>query len=422
MHDAGLMNMRTNLVATAATTALILGTLVAPAQAASARGHSASTRSVPQGFAGVTMDPWEMKRDRIDVNAEMQRAAAAGVETVRFPIYWFDLQHYENGSFNWTALDEFIGAAARAHMGLMANLLGAPRWAADPRYLDGSTSVTLTIPRDPNEFAAFASAVVSRYKPGGQFWVNNPSLTRPNFRYWQVWNEPDFTRFWPQHLGERQTVKIGRKKVTSSDFRFAPTYLELLRPASAAIRAADPTAKIMLGSMTNLAWESFSRLYKAGGKSLVASGLFDAVGLNIFTSTPANLMTSVSKTRAILKANGDGGAPIALTEYSWSSSKGITFPDMKVSYINVTKAKQASNLTTAFSLLQRNRSALGIDSLYWYSWATPDSGTATTWDYTGLRGYPNGTPTDKPALVAFSKVALAAEGCTAKTFADSCRP
>ena len=412
--------MRTRVIATAAV--LTLGVSAASAQAAPTKAHKASVRSVPQGFAGVTMDPWEMKRDRIDVNTEMQRAAAAGVESVRFPIYWFDLQHYENGSFNWAALDEFIGAAARAHMGLMANLLGAPRWAADPKYLDGSTAVTLTIPRNPNEFAAFASAVVSRYKPGGQFWVNNPSLTRPHFRYWQVWNEPDFTRFWPQHLGERQTVKIGRKKVTSSDFRFAPTYLELLRPTSAAIRAADPTAKIMLGSMTNLAWESFSRLYKAGGKSLASSGLFDAVGLNIFTSTPANLVSAISKTRAILKANGDGAAPIALTEYSWSSSKGITFPDMKVRYINVTQAKQASTLTTAFSLLARNRASLGLDSIYWYSWATPDSGTVTNWDYTGLRGYPNGTPKDKPALIAFSKAALAAEACKAKTFADSCQP
>lgn len=420
MHHAGSMSMRTQVTAAIAATALVLGVSGANASAASVRGHAAAVRTVPHGFAGVTMDPWEMKRDGLDVNSEMQRAAAAGVESVRFPIYWFDLQRYENGSFNWSDLDEFIGAAARVHMNLIPNLLGAPRWAADPRYLDGATAVTLTIPRSPAEFASFASTVVSRYRAGGQFWIDHPELKRPDFRYWQVWNEPDFARFWPQHLGERQTVKIGKKNVSSTDFRFAPSFLALLRPTSAAIRAADPTAKILLGSMTNLAWESFGRLYKAVGKSLFESHLFDAVGINIFASTPAKLVAAISKTRGVLKSNGDGAAPIALTEYSWSASKGITFPDMKVSYITVTKAKQASNLSSAFSLFAANRAALGIDSTFWYAWATPDTGTSTVWDYSGLRGYPNGTATDKPALGAFSAAALSAEGCHSKTVADSC--
>ena len=402
--------MRAQIIVAAAALAI---SVASPAQAATGRTMS-------QGFAGVAMDPWSMKRDGIDVNAEMQRAARAGVESVRFPVYWFDLQHYENGAFNWTALDEFITAAANAHMGLIPDLLGAPRWAADPRYVGPSSVVTITIPRDPHEFAAFASRVVSRYKAGGQFWENNPSLVRPTFHYWQIWNEPDFTRFWPQHLGEKQTVTVKGKKTSSTDFRFAPTYLELLRPTSAAIRAADPSVKIMLGSMTNLAWDSFNRLYKAGGKSLFTSHLYDAVALNIFTSTPANLITAISKTRAVLKANGDGVAPIALTEYSWASAKGITFPDMKLRYIAGTKASQATSLTSALSLLARNRTKLGIDSAFWYSWITPDSGADTIWDYSGLRGYPTGTPADKPALQAFSKLALAAEGCKTKSVADSC--
>lgn len=382
---------------------------------------AAATRKVPFGFAGVTMDPWEMKRDGLDIQTEVNRAAAAGVESIRFPIYWFDVKPYQNGNYDWRAVDEFVAAAARARVALLPDLLGAPKWAADSRYGGPGSVVTLTIPRDPEEFAAFARDTVTRYRQGGQFWNDNPTLVRPEFRYWQVWNEPDFTRFWPQHLGERQTVTVAGKRTTSSDFRFAPTYLALLRPTSAAIRAADPTAKIMLGSMTNLAWDSFARLYKAGGKGLGKTAkLFDAVGINIFTSKPSSLVTAFAKTRSALSAYGDSSLKLALTEYSWTSAKGIEFADMKLRYIIGSQSDQATNLKAAFGLLVTNRLKYNLDSGYWYSWATPDSGSSSVWDYSGLRGYPNGTAQDKPALLSYSTAALAAEGCAAKVVADSC--
>jgi hypothetical protein len=385
-------------------------------------GASAATRKVPQGFAGVAIDPWELNREGVSVSAELNRAASAGVESVRFPIYWFDLQPYRGGSYTWRALDEFFTAAGRVHMALTPNLIGAPKWAADPRYIGGSSQVTMPIPKDPNEFAKFASDVVSRYKPGGTFWADNPSLNQPTIRSWQIWNEPDFTRFWPQHLGETQTVTVAGKRVTSKDLRFAHSFLQLLRPTSAAIRAADPNAKIMLGSFTNIAWDSVARFYKAGGKSLGKSGLYDSIGLNFFTSKPSSLVTAISKTRSALRSFGDSQIPITLSEYSWTSAAGITFPDMKLRYIAMSSKAQATNLTSAFSSLVSNRAKLGIDSTYWYSWATPDKGNSTIWDYSGLRAYGTGKVVDKPALAAFSKVALAAEGCRWKLQADSCSP
>ena len=385
-------------------------------------GASASVRKAPQGFVGVAMDPWRLKRDGVDLQTELTRAASAGVESVRFPVYWFDLQPYRGGSYNWRALDEFFTAAGSVHMSLIPDFIGAPSWAADPRHIGGSSPVTMPIPKDPNEFAKFTADVVTRYKPGGSFWANNPSLDQPTIRYWQIWNEPDFTRFWPQHVGESQTVTVAGKTVTSKDLLFAPTFLQLLRPTSAAIREADPQAKIMLGSFTNIAWDSVARFYKSGGKSLGKSGLFDAIGLNIFTSKPSSLVTAISKTRAALKSGGDSSLPISLSEYSWTSAAGVAFPDMKMKYIAVSRTAQAATLTAAFNLLVANRAKLGIDSAYWYSWATPDTGNSTIWDYSGLRAYGSGKVVDKPALTAFSKVALAAEACRLKRLADACLP
>ena len=383
---------------------------------------AAGARKVPEGFAGATIDPWELNRDGVDVKAELARAASAGVESVRFPVYWFDLQPYRGGGYRWKPLDDFFTAAGSVHVSLIPDFIGAPGWAADPRYIGGSSQVTMPIPKQPSEFANFAADVVSRYKPGGSFWADNPSLTRPAIRYWQIWNEPDFTRFWPQHVGESQTVVVAGKRITSKDLMFAPSFLQLLRPTSAAIRAADPQAKIMLGSFTNIAWDSVARFYKSGGKALGKSGLYDAIGLNIFTSKPASLVTAISKTRGALRTTGDAQIPISLSEYSWTSAAGITFPDMKMRYIAMSPKAQASNLTSAFNSLAANRAKLGLDSTYWYSWATPDTGKSTIWDYSGLRSYGTGKVVDKPALAAFSKAALAAEGCRWKEFADACLP
>lgn len=366
------------------------------------------------------MDPWELNREGIDIEQEMTVAAASGVESVRFPIYWFDLQPYRGGSYQWGPLDEFIAAAARHRIALSPTLLGAPRWAADPRYGIPGSEVTITIPADPAAFAGFASTVVSRYRAGGAFAIANPDLPKLKINHWQVWNEPDFRRFWPQHAGQKQTVKIGSRYYSSTTYMFAPTYLALLRATTAAIRAADPTAKVMLGSMTNMAWDSFNRLYRAGGKGLGKSRLFDLVGLNIFTSKPSSLPLAASKVRAVLKANLDGSIPIVFTEYSWASSKGVTFPDPKMNYISLTPTIQASNLGAAFDLFVRNRTKYGLAGAYWYSWATPNRGATSIWDYSGLRGFPNGTSVDKPALKTFRTKALAAAGCKWKVVGDAC--
>jgi len=394
------------LLAVATSAALAL-----PAQAA---------RKVPQGFIGAAMDPWELKRDGVDVNRELAIAAQSGVETIRFPIYWFDLQPYRGGSFRWESLDDFIAAAARNRLSLAPVLLGAPRWASDPRYAVPGSEVTMTIPADPNQFAEFASQVVGRYRAGGPFAQANPTLPPVSVRGWQVWNEPDFRRFWPQHAGEKQTVKIGSRYYSSTTFMFAPTYLKLLRPTSAAIRAADPSAKVMLGSMTNVAWESFARLYRAGGKGLGKAKLFDSVGINIFASKPSSLTAAASKVRSTLKANLDGSLPIVFTEYSWASSRGVAFVDPKMNYISLTPAAQATNLGLAFDLFTKNRIKSGIGGAYWYSWATSDKGNTSIWDYSGLRGYPTGVPRDKPALAAFKRKALAAAGCRWKAVANAC--
>ena len=377
----------------------------------------AAGRTIPHGFAGVAFEPWQMARQGISPEAELSLAVASGVESVRFPIYWSHLQPREGTPYDWAALDRFMEAAARLRVAVLPTLLGAPRWAADQRYSGPSSRLRVLVPASAEAFARFSSAVVERYRSSSSFWTDgrDAPLTPVKVKAWQVWNEPDISIFWPQHYGECQVPLVGRTCPQSTDLRFAPSYLDLLRQTSSAIKSADPTAKVMLASLTNLSWLSLERVYRAGGK-----GLFDIAAINAFTSTPSNLIRTIARFRVSLAKYGDSRVPLSLTEYSWSASRSVKLADARMGFISVSPTQQSRNLSAAFGLLTRNRARYRLTDTYWYTWASAWSGTDSAWSYSGLRNWATPAPSGTPALRSFSTAALAAEGCKKKLLADSC--
>ena len=391
----------------------------------------ASARSVPQGFFGVDMDPWTLMRNGHDINYELSTAAASGVESVRIPLYWFDVQPYSSiervpagtlpamtpapdggAPSRWGNLDTFVTAAANRGIRILPIIIGAPQWAADTRW-----DKTLKIPSDPATYARFSAALVNRYGSNGTFWTSNPSITKTPITTWQIWNEPDIDRYWPQHLGETQTVSVNGRVKRVKGLNFAPTYTVLLRAARAAIKQADPSAQVMLASMTNKAWYSLKLLYASG-----ARGNFDEVGANVFSKTPANLITAIKEIRSTMAANGDSRLPYSATEYSWSSSVGAIPLTAHMGWLVTSVTNQAKNAGAAMDLFIRYRSTLKLKGTYWYTWASDDSGTDSVWDYAGMRKVGVSSVSSKPVLATFAKKALAAEGCARKAVATSCAP
>jgi hypothetical protein len=104
-----------------------------------------------------------------------------------------------------------VQATALAGLDLLPVLVRAPAWAAGGDDREGA------VPTDPQTYAAFVTAMVRRYGRGGAYWAENPAVPSRPVRQWQVWNEPDQTRYW-----------VGQP--------WAPTYVRLLKPAYAAIR------------------------------------------------------------------------------------------------------------------------------------------------------------------------------------------
>jgi len=93
------------------------------------------------------------------------------------------------------------------------------------------------------DYGDFVEFVVRRYSPMG---VN----------HYEIWNEPNHPYFWPSGVS-------------------ASSYTEMLRAGSVAVRAANPSATVVLGGLSKSDSAYMSALYAAG-----AGPLFDAAAIH----------------------------------------------------------------------------------------------------------------------------------------------
>jgi hypothetical protein len=126
---------------------------------------------------------------------------AGGFAWVRQRFAWADIEPTP-GDFRWESWDAIVAGAAARDLRLLAVLDAAPDWAGTPP--------------EPADFAAFAAAFAARY---------GDTLT-----YYQIWHNPNLGDSWGGYAN-------------------AENYAALLSAAATAIRAADPDARIVLGSL-----------------------------------------------------------------------------------------------------------------------------------------------------------------------------
>ena len=360
------------------------------AWAALPAGGAAAARQVPQGFLGVVV-AGPMAEPGFDVAPEFGAMARAGMESVRFPVYWSLTQPSADGPLDFSAPDRLIGGAAARGLRVLPSVLRTPTWA---RKRPGDVA---SPPRNPATYAAFMTALVHRYGPGGDFWRAHPELPASPIRAWQVWNEPGQTFYW-------------------SDRPFAPGYVRLLAAARAAIKSADPGARVVLAGLNSgygyLSWTDLAKVYAAGGRSL-----FDVAAQHPFSRLAVNVIRSIRLFRGVMNAHGDRRKQIVVSELSWPSAQGAT----RLRYgFEVTERAQASRIAQVLPLLARLRRTLGIAGVYWYTWLSPPLGSAQPFDYAGLRRQSAAGAVNKPALAAWRRAARALEGCAKAALATRC--
>lgn len=356
----------------------------------------AQARQVPPGFFGVMVNG-PLDRDEVDLDAEFSVMRASGVESIRLPMQWAEIQPYRTfaevpaerrdrfvdegdgipSDFRFT--DARVLAAARQGISVLGLVLRAPGWAArDP-------SKAFSPPRDNADYARFLRTLIHRYGPAGTFWALHPDVAPLPVRAWQIWNEPNIRNYFAQRPYQKP-------------------YRRLLAAAYQAVHAADPGGRVVMAGLANFSWRALSSLYRAGVK-----GRFDVAAVHPFSGRPSNSLKIARLNREVMDRNGDRRRPIWVTEITWSSALG-----QKKNVLHnweTTEKGQAARLREAYGLYARERRRLRLGRMYWYTWASVDRDSPNSFDWSGLRTLrPDGTLADKPALGAFRDVVRSLTG------------
>jgi polysaccharide biosynthesis protein PslG len=235
---------------------------------------------------------------------------------IRVEVNWAEAEP-SKGAYDAWSLGQ-IDAAVRRNRAAGRNVVimvgKAPQWAS-------GSSDQGTPPRDPADYARFVGMLAKRYAGDG-------------IAGYEIWNEENIGRFWggaPDPAG----------------------YVALLRAASAAVRAADPDAKVVFGGLSTNDYEFVRRAYAAGAK-----GAFDVMALHPY-SCEADV-TQVKRDgsgrvaggsflgyraiRELMVAQGDA-RPMWFTELGWATTSracGVS-PDEQAARIRATAALAAQD-------------------------------------------------------------------------------
>ncbi len=355
---------------------------------------AASARSVPPSFFGV-MANGPLDEPSIDLVAEDAVMRSAGVETIRLPMQWSRLQPYRTAAdirpadaarftvargtpMDFTAMDVRIGAAARNGLDVLGLILETPSWAAR------DAGNVFSPPRDPADYARAVLALIDRYGPKGSFWTANPSIPKRPVRHWQLWNEPSLPRYF--------AVKGS----------WATAYAQLLRPAYATAKAADPGSTVVSAGLPNFSWRDVDALYRAKSILKLRGRLFDAVAIHPFTGRPADSVRILRRVRAVMDRHRDRTTPIWVTEVSWPSGRGRAVSNQRWVTTQAGEATKVREVYTAYAAAWKS---LRLARAYWYAWATLDRDSPNAFDYAGLRTYTRaGAFEDKPAIGAYRAI------------------
>jgi O-antigen ligase len=282
------------------------------------------------GATGVTMSrtcinaPLHTYADE-DLPWALDMIEDGGFAWVRQQIRWSEVEPVP-GERDWASLDALIAAVAARDLGMVAVLDEAPQWAGSPP--------------DPVRYAAWAGAVAERY---------GATLTT-----YQIWHNPNLGDSW----GGRADA-------------FA--YADLLARAAQAIRAADPDARIVLGSLAptveegadNYAEDLFlEMLYRAG-----AADAFDVVAVQPygFGSAPddrrvdrqTNNFSRAILIREVLEANDEGHKAVWVGNFGWNS-KPPDWPGEPSIWGEVDETRQAAYTVAALERVAREWPWMGV--------------------------------------------------------------
>lgn len=210
----------------------------------------------------------------------LDRVGEAGVPWVRIDFIWSWVEPQPD-RFQWGAYDALVDEALARGLRVYATIAGTPAWAT-------AGAPEVGVPDNPNDWYDVVFRAVSRY--------------RGRIDHWGLWNEPNLSRFWEGT--RRQYIDV------------------ILRPGSAAVRAANPSARVCGPELAHLSgWDGWLRqvlMEAADALDIVTHHVYpaDSTAASVVRRLNRNptLPTDPPPVRRILQDTGWFGRPFWLTE------------------------------------------------------------------------------------------------------------
>ena len=262
--------------------------------------------------------------------------------------------------YDWAFDDQIAGALAACGLRWLPILDYSAPWAQSTPGQDHSP------PRNPNDFAAYASAFAARYGAGGAFWSTHPGLTPQPISTYEIWNEPDNREFW----------------LPTPD---AAQYADLYLRARTAITAVDPKGRVIVGGLSHP--EAFLPGMLRARPGL--RGHLDGVAIHPYGGNPGVVLARVRTARRVLTSLGLDIVPLYVTELGWT-----TDPPGSLSFVPE-RLRPAYIQTTVADLGHTN---CAIAAVLLYTWVTPERDPQDHEDWFGISSPGGGTSADVAAF------------------------
>jgi len=275
------------------------------------------------------------ERSTAEVNTLLPLGPAAGLFWTREEFVWANIEYYEN-SYHFDFPDDRVWRMANAGYGIIGMLLTTPTWARKPSCAGNYWCP----PRNPQDYYDFVRDTVERYDGDGY----QDAPASPRVAYWEIWNEPNHPGTWPGTPAE---------------------YAALLKAGYAGVKAADPAAQVLVGSVYVFdgesggapAYDGLVFLSRVLAADPTAWNAFDILGIHPHMPDVApdkpGLMENVTMLARMqhaldwVAAHG-GGKPVWVTEVAWSTctaGQGDCTPDL-----SKTEVQQADYLLRTMAM------------------------------------------------------------------------
>ncbi|MBG6081027.1 hypothetical protein IWX58_002714 [Rubrivivax gelatinosus] len=241
---------------------------------------------VSLGSAG-TPPPFDARLLGVHLNkfAQYRTVPALGTGLVRIWDMRTNWHHLAPSPEAWTArsadawkqLDDLVEVVQRRAPGatLLMTLGQPPAWAsASPQATCAYGTGTCGAPASLEAWRDYVQTLAQRYKG--------------RIRWWELWNEPDYARFYVPTL----------------------SLVELARVASQVLKSVDPENRLVSPGFTGNGYAALDRFLAQGGGRYV-----DAIGFHWYVrAAPESLVPRVRNLRALMQRRGAGQLPLWNTE------------------------------------------------------------------------------------------------------------